>query len=84
MEILRYGKLTSNAFEGQSFLEKGPIVPIIGSFVMYITTSNQDLANALITNAKANGINPNSIFVEPVGSNVITGNDQRLMSLRES
>lgn len=52
------------------------ISPWGGSVVMYITTSNQDLANALITNAKANGINPNSIFVEPVGSNVITGNDQ--------
>jgi hypothetical protein len=46
-----------------------------GTVVMYITTPNQNLANALIANARRHGINPNSIFVEPVGSNVITGND---------
>jgi hypothetical protein len=46
-----------------------------GTVVMYITTPNQNLANALMANARSHGINPNSIFVEPVGSNVITGND---------
>ena len=46
-----------------------------GTVVMYITTPNQNLANALIANASSNGINPNSMFVEPVGSNVLTGND---------
>jgi hypothetical protein len=46
-----------------------------GTVVMYITTPNQNLANALMANARRHGINPNSIFVEPVGSNVITGND---------
>lgn len=45
-----------------------------GSVVMYITTSNTNLANALIANAVSHGISPNSIFVEPVGSTVITGN----------
>ena len=50
------------------------ITPWDGKVVMYITTSNKNLANTLITNAKNRGINPNSIFVEPVGSNVITGN----------
>ena len=48
-----------------------------GTVVMYITTPNQNLANALMANARRHGINPNSIFVEPVGSNVITGNDAR-------
>ena len=42
---------------------------------LYITTSNQNLANALIANATAAGIDPRSILVEPVGPNVITGND---------
>jgi hypothetical protein len=46
-----------------------------GTVVMYITTPNQNLAHALIANARRHGINPNSIFVEPVGSNVLTGND---------
>lgn len=49
-------------------------VPWNGSVVMYVTTSNSQLANALIANAENHGINPDSIFVEPVGSNVITGN----------
>jgi hypothetical protein len=46
-----------------------------GTVVMYITTPNQKLAKALMANASSNGINPDSIFVEPVGSNVLTGND---------
>lgn len=46
-----------------------------GNVIMYITSSNQNLTAALITNATNQGINPNSIFVEPVGSNVITGID---------
>jgi hypothetical protein len=46
-----------------------------GTVVMYITTPNQKLAKALMANARRHGINPKSIFVEPVGSNVLTGND---------
>ena len=46
-----------------------------GTVVMYITTPNQHLADTLMANARRHGINPHSIFVEPVGSNVITGND---------
>jgi hypothetical protein len=46
-----------------------------GTVVMYITTPNENLAKALMADASSNGINPNSMFVEPVGSNVITGND---------
>lgn len=49
-------------------------VPWGGNVEVYITTSNQALANALIANATAQHINPNSIFIEPVGSNVRTGN----------
>ena len=48
-------------------------VPWGGRIVMYITTSNQDVANDLITKAKAKGIDLNSIFVEPIGSNVNVG-----------
>ncbi len=47
-----------------------------GTVIMYITTSNQVLANDLMQRAMAAGINPKSIFVEQVGSNVITGNGQ--------
>jgi hypothetical protein len=46
-----------------------------GAVVLYITTPNQNLAKALMANARRHGINPKSIFVEPVGSNVLTGND---------
>lgn len=42
--------------------------------VMYITTSNSEIANDLIAKAMSEGINAKSIFVEPIGSNVITGN----------
>ena len=48
-----------------------------GTVVMYITTPNHNLADALMANARRHGINPHSIFVEPVGSNVITGNGAR-------
>ena len=48
--------------------------PWNGNTIMYITTPNQNLANALIASAKNYGINHDSIFIEPVGSNVITGN----------
>lgn len=51
------------------------LAPWGGNVIMYITTSNQNLANALTLNAQAHGINANSIFIEPVGSDVITGND---------
>lgn len=47
-----------------------------GSTIMYITTSNQNLAQALISNATSHGINRSSIFIEPIGANVITGNDK--------
>src|ERR1019366_2692461 len=45
-----------------------------GRVVMYITAANQDVANDLISKAKAKGIDPSSIFVEPLGSNVNAGN----------
>jgi hypothetical protein len=48
-------------------------VPWGGRVVMFITTSNQDVANDLIAKAKAKGIEPNSILVEPLGSNVNVG-----------
>ena len=50
------------------------VAPWNKAIVVYITTSNATLATALIERAKKYGINPKSIFVEPIGSNVITGN----------
>jgi hypothetical protein len=49
------------------------VPPWNNAIVAYITTSNTKLAEALVGRAKRLGIDPNSIFVEPVGSNVITG-----------
>jgi hypothetical protein len=45
-----------------------------GRVVMYVTTSNQQLADDLIADAKAKGIPSDSVMVESVGSNVNTGN----------
>jgi len=50
------------------------VAPWNQAIVAYITTSNETLANALMERAKQHGIDPKSIFVEPIGSNVITGN----------
>jgi len=46
-----------------------------GNVIMFITTPNQTLAETLINSAKNEGIQAKSIFVEPVGSNINTGND---------
>jgi hypothetical protein len=48
--------------------------PWNNAIVVYITTSNATLAAALVERAIQHGIDPKSIFVEPIGSNVITGN----------
>jgi hypothetical protein len=50
------------------------VPPWSNAVIAYITTSNQNLANALVERARQHGIDPNSIFIEPIGSNVITGN----------
>jgi hypothetical protein len=49
------------------------VSPWNNAIVTYITTSNATLASALVERAKDRGIDPKSIFVEPIGSNVITG-----------
>jgi hypothetical protein len=49
------------------------VPPWDNAIVAYITTSNENLANALIERATKHGIDPKSIFIEPIGSNVITG-----------
>jgi hypothetical protein len=41
---------------------------------MFLTTANQDVADEVIAKARASGIDPKSIFVEPVGANVQIGN----------
>jgi len=43
--------------------------------VVYVTTSNTNLAAAIIKSARKHFIDPKSIFVEPIGSNMHTGND---------
>ena len=50
------------------------VSPWNNAIVVYITTSNANLAAALVERAKQHGIDPKSIFIEPIGSNVITGN----------
>ena len=45
------------------------------AIVAYITTSNKNLAAALVESAQERGINLKAIFIEPIGSNIITGND---------
>ncbi len=50
------------------------VAPWGGTVVMYISTSNKNLAKVLADKAIEFGINKNSIFIEPIGSNVITGN----------
>jgi hypothetical protein len=51
------------------------VAPWGNAIVAYITTPNENLAAALTASAKKHGIDSKSIFVEPVGANVITGND---------
>jgi hypothetical protein len=50
------------------------VAPWSNAVIAYITTSNKTLALALVERAKKHGISPRSIFIEPIGSNVITGN----------
>jgi hypothetical protein len=45
-----------------------------GRPVMFITTSNQQVADDLVAKATAKGIDPRSVFIEPAGSNAIYGN----------
>jgi hypothetical protein len=40
---------------------------------VYITTSNEQLAGALIADAQSKGFSENRIFVEPIGTNILTG-----------
>ena len=49
------------------------VPPWSNAIVAYITTSNKTLAEALVERAKRHGIDPKTIFIEPIGSNVITG-----------
>ena len=50
--------------------------PWNGQIVTYVTTSNQSLANDIVAKLKAKGVNPNSIMIEKLGPNVLTGNTQ--------
>lgn len=67
-----FGSL-GDAINNRTIAEQYTNNPWGQSIVMYITTSNSNLANALISSATAYGIDPRSIFVEKIGSNVITG-----------
>jgi hypothetical protein len=44
-----------------------------GGAAIFITTSNRYLSNALIADATQKGLNPQRMFVEPVGTNALTG-----------
>ncbi len=44
-----------------------------GGAAIFITTSNSYLSKALIADATAKGLNSKRMFVEPVGTNVLTG-----------
>lgn len=48
--------------------------PWNGQVVVYITTSNQVLANDLVQQLSTNGVNAQAIMIEKVGANVRTGN----------
>jgi hypothetical protein len=50
--------------------------PWNGQVVVYVTTSNQTLANALVQQLSANGVNAKAILIERLGANVRTGNVQ--------
>lgn len=50
--------------------------PWNGQVVVYVTTSNQTLANDLVQQLSANGMNAKAILIEKVGANVRTGNGQ--------
>lgn len=67
-----FGSIGNNI--NNTIIQNNYMTPWNGNMIMYITTSNKDLANDLISQATASGINPNSIFIEPIGANVKTGN----------
>ena len=50
--------------------------PWNGKIITYVTSSNELLANDIVSKLKAKGVNPNSIMIEKLGPNVITGNTQ--------
>lgn len=50
--------------------------PWNGQVVVYVTTSNQTLANELVQQLSASGVNAKAILIEKVGANVRTGNGQ--------
>ena len=47
-----------------------------GQVITYVTTSNQILANKIIRELTTQGVKSNSILVEKLGSNVLTGNEE--------
>jgi hypothetical protein len=50
--------------------------PWNGKIITYITSSNELLANDIVSKLMAKGVNPNSVMIEKLGPNVITGNTQ--------
>ena len=47
--------------------------PWNGQVVVYVTTSNQVLADDLVQQLSANGVNAKAIMIEKIGANVVTG-----------
>ena len=52
------------------------VAPWNGQIITYVTTSNQVLANDIVAQLTARGIDPKSIIIEKIGSNVRTGTTQ--------
>lgn len=50
--------------------------PWNGQVVVYVTTSNQTLANDLVQQLTVGGVNAKAIMIEKLGANVRTGNGQ--------
>jgi hypothetical protein len=55
-----FGSIGNNI--NNTIIQNNYMTPWNGNMIMYITTSNQTLANDLISQATASGINPNSIL----------------------
>ena len=54
-------------------VEEGANIAWSGNAVVYITTANQSLADALVADATSAGLQSQVIFTEPVGDNTILG-----------
>jgi hypothetical protein len=50
--------------------------PWNGQVILYVTTSNQQLASDIVAKLTAGGVDPSTILIEPLGYNIHTGTSQ--------